>query len=78
MLPSPLLSICCVAHVRPRSVLVLEPHFRIKLLTIGCALMLVSLLVLTIAFMFDYVSSEDCNENTLEASCTSYSDKCEW
>jgi len=51
---------------------------RVKLLKIGCAMMLAALAALTVAFMFDYVSEEDCNDYSLESSCTAYSDKCEW
>lgn len=51
---------------------------RVKLLTIGCVMMLVALIALTIAFMFPYVSEDDCNAYTLETSCKAYSDKCEW
>lgn len=51
---------------------------RVKLLTIGCGLMLVALIGLSIAFMFDYVSEEDCNDYTLQSSCRAYSDKCDW
>lgn len=51
---------------------------RVKLLRIGCSLMLAALIALTIAFMFDYVSEDDCNDNTTDSTCSAYSDKCEW
>lgn len=51
---------------------------RVKLLKIGCALMLAALLALTVAFMFDYVSEDDCNGYTSDSTCSAYSDKCEW
>ena len=41
-------------------------------------LVLLALAALTIAFMFDYVSEDDCNEYKLQSSCTAFSDKCEW
>eukprot|EP00904_Undaria_pinnatifida_P002460 jgi/Undpi1/12214/HiC_scaffold_5.g01890.m1 len=60
------------------AVFTVDKHGRVKLLTIGCSLMFVALLILTVSFMFDYVSEEDCNDYTLQSSCSAYSDKCEW
>ncbi|CAN0490309.1 unnamed protein product, partial [Discosporangium mesarthrocarpum] len=41
-------------------------------------MMLVALLTLTVAFMYEYVSEDDCNQQADEDSCSSYSDKCSW
>lgn len=60
------------------AVFTVDKHGRVKLLTIGCVMMLVALIALSIAFMFPYVSEADCNDYTLQTSCTAYSDKCEW
>lgn len=51
---------------------------RVKLLKIGCTLMLAALVALTVAFMFDYVSEDDCNEYASDSTCSAFSDKCEW
>ncbi|CAB1096996.1 unnamed protein product [Ectocarpus sp. CCAP 1310/34] len=60
------------------AVFTVDKHGRVKLLNIGCMLMLFALIALTIAFMFDYVSDEDCNDYTTDSTCSAYSDKCEW
>eukprot|EP00903_Cladosiphon_okamuranus_P012452 g11662.t1 len=60
------------------AVFTVDKHGRVKLLNIGCALMLAALAALTVAFMFDYVSEDDCNDNTTDSTCSAYSDKCEW
>ena len=44
---------------------------RRKLLVVGCSFMLVSLFGLGIAFLFDYVSAEDCEMNLDEVSAPS-------
>ncbi|KAG5190530.1 general substrate transporter [Tribonema minus] len=60
------------------AVLSADKHGRKTLLRLGCWLMLAALLMLSAAFAFDYVSSEDCSQNTDEASasCAAFSDKC--
>lgn len=52
---------------------------RVVLLKAGIGLMTVALVILTIAFSFTYVSSEDCEELSSYDSCTSeYGSKCSW
>ncbi|CAN0291372.1 unnamed protein product [Ectocarpus sp. 12 AP-2014] len=60
------------------AVFTVDKHGRVKLLNIGCILMLFALIALAIAFMFDYVSEDDCNDYTTDSTCSAYSDKCEW
>jgi len=57
------------------AVLTVDSQGRKKLLFIGVGMMLVGLLVLTVAYMFPYMSVDDCNALTDEDEC---SDLCSW
>eukprot|EP00612_Vaucheria_litorea_P003536 CAMPEP_0171461060 /NCGR_PEP_ID=MMETSP0945-20130129/5666_1 /TAXON_ID=109269 /ORGANISM="Vaucheria litorea, Strain CCMP2940" /LENGTH=482 /DNA_ID=CAMNT_0011987345 /DNA_START=202 /DNA_END=1650 /DNA_ORIENTATION=- len=49
---------------------------RKSMLKVGCWLMLIALVLLTVAFMSDYVSAEECNMFTTEDMCTAFSSQC--
>lgn len=52
-----------------------DNYGRKLLLYIGCSLMFIALLILSIAFLFPYTSESGCNAYTTETSCPS---TCEW
>jgi MFS family permease len=52
-----------------------DNYGRKLLLYIGCALMLVALVILTIAFLFPYTSADDCYSSLSEETCSS---DCSW
>lgn len=54
-----------------------DKYGRKLLLQVGCTSMFIALLVLTVSFMFSYMSDDDCNEVTTSSSCSSYS-SCSW
>lgn len=54
-----------------------DKHGRRSLLLIGCALMLVALLTLGVAFAFPYVSVSECNGYTTSSTCGAVS-QCAW
>lgn len=53
-----------------------DKYGRKQLLIWGCSLMFIALFILTIAFMFSYMSSDDCNGYTEDDTCPSGG--CQW
>lgn len=52
-----------------------DKYGRKKLLYVGCALMLVALLTLSVVFAFPYASVEECNSHTVQRDCPA---TCRW
>ncbi len=54
-----------------------DKYGRKLLLQVGCTSMFIALIILTISFMFTYMSEDECNTITSSSSCSSYS-SCSW